>query len=257
MLFAGRCTGPFLYRKDGKPGMEHWQQRQSLLLSKEEMERIHKTKIAVLGLGGVGGAAAEALARCGVGHLVLIDHDTVDETNLNRQLFATRQTIGIPKVKAAKERLLSINPSLQLTLLPEFYLPENREVLFSQEPDWILDAVDTVTAKIDLIQSAREREIPLVTCLGTGNRLDPSLLRTGSLSETAGCGCALARILRRELKKRGITEQPCVYSLEVPCKAVLPDENSGRHSPGSISFVPPAAGYLMASFAIRSLLGRV
>lgn len=233
--------------------MKPWLQRQSLLLTEEEMNKLANARIAVLGLGGVGGAAAEALARCGVGHLLLVDHDTVEETNLNRQLFATRPALGKSKCEAAGERLLSIVPDLSLTLREEFYLPENREFLFAFAPDYILDCIDTVTAKLDLICTAQERGVPLLTCLGTGNRLDPSALRTGDLAETAGCGCPLARILRRELRKRGIERQAVVYSLEQPRRAALTGE-AGRHSPGSISFVPPAAGYLMASFAVRDFL---
>ena len=174
-------------------------------------------------------------------------------SNLNRQLFATRPALGQSKCQAAGERLRSIVPGIDLVLREEFYLPENREFLFSFAPDYILDCIDTVTAKLDLAVTAKERQIPLLMCLGTGNRLDPSQLRTGDCSETAGCGCPLARILRRELRRRGVERQNVVYSLEQPRKAALAGE-AGRHSPGSISFVPPAAGYLMASFAVRDML---
>lgn len=233
--------------------MENWLQRQSLLLTEKEMAALARARVAVLGLGGVGGTAAEALARCGVGHLLLADHDTVEETNLNRQLFATRPALGQSKCQAAGERLRSIVPGIDLVLREEFYLPENREFLFSFAPDYILDCIDTVTAKLDLAVTAKERRVPLLMCLGTGNRLDPSQLRTGDCSETAGCGCPLAHILRRELRRRGVERQNVVYSLEQPRKAALAGE-AGRHSPGSISFVPPAAGYLMASFAVRDML---
>ncbi len=234
---------------------ENWLARERLLIGEEGVSLLSGSTVCVLGLGGVGGAAAEALCRAGIGHLILVDHDTVDMTNLNRQLFATQDTIGQKKIDAAKRRLSAINPRAAFTALDTFYLPENREELFSLHPDFIIDAIDTVTAKLDLAQQCQLREIPLISCLGTGNRLDPAKLTLGTIEETAGCGCPLARVMRRECRKRGIRKLPVAFSTEIPVQGVCSgDSPAGRHSPGSISFVPPVAGYLLASYAVRRLL---
>lgn len=235
----------------------HWLDRTRLLLGDEAMERLASLRVAVLGLGGVGGAAAEAICRAGVGHMLIADHDTVDITNLNRQLLATADQLGKPKVQAGRERLLSIHPQLDLVCEQAFYLPENRDFLFRFQPNIVIDAIDTVTAKLDLSEQCRNRNIFLLSSLGTGNRLDPGALQIGDISETAGCGCPLARVMRRELKKRGISQQTVLFSTEQPQKAVCPQSENGRHSPASCAFVPPAAGYLLASFAIRYALGLV
>lgn len=234
---------------------EHWLSREKLLIGEPGIKRLAGSTVCVLGLGGVGGAAAEALCRAGIGHLILVDHDAVDITNLNRQLFATVETVGMQKIQAAKQRLLSINPQIKLTLLDTFYLPENREDVLCLKPDFFIDAIDTVTAKLDLAQQCQARHVPLIACLGTGNRFDPSLLKTGTIEQTAGCGCPLARVMRRECKKRSIAGLPVVFSTEFPAQGICSgDSPAGRHSPGSISFVPPAAGYLLASYAVRYLL---
>lgn len=235
--------------------MENWQARTGALIGEKGLDVLKNARVAVLGLGGVGSAAAEALCRAGVGHLLLVDHDTVDETNLNRQLLATRDAIGRAKADVQLERLWAINPSGDFIRAKEFFLPENSDFLFDWQPDYVLDAVDTVTAKLFLAEKCVQRRIPLLCCLGTGNRMDPSLLRTGELSQTAGCGCPLARVMRRELKKRGVLQQMVVYSLEPPLSVCCSSAQPGRHPPGSISFVPPAAGYLLASVAVRTLLG--
>ena len=179
----------------------------------------------------------------------------MDLTNLNRQLVATREVVGWRKTDAQEKRLRSICPEGDFTFTPEFYLPENHAFLFDWSPAFVVDAIDTVTAKLHLAQECQTRHVPLVTCLGTGNRLDPSQLRIGDICETAnGCGCGLARVMRRELKKRGVTSQTVLYSLETPRKTVCPDSQNGRHAPASIAFVPPAAGYLIASYVVRRLL---
>lgn len=234
----------------------NWLQRTELLIGSEGLARLQSARVAILGLGGVGSAAAEALCRAGVGHLLLIDHDRVDLTNLNRQLVATREVVGWRKTDAQEKRLRAICPEGDFTFAAAFYLPENHAFLFDWSPDFVVDAIDTVTAKLHLAQECQARKIPLVTCLGTGNRLDPSQLRIGDIRETAnGCGCGLARVMRRELKKRGVTSQTVLYSLETPRKTVCPDSQNGRHAPASIAFVPPAAGYLIASYVVRRLLG--
>lgn len=232
-----------------------WLERTEKLFGEQTIDNLSQKTVAVLGLGGVGGAAAEAVCRMGVGKLVLIDNDTVDITNLNRQLFATADMVGQSKCLAAKKRLLSINPDLNIICYERFFLPENSDFLFDEKLDLILDAIDTVTAKLFLAQTCKEKNIPLISCLGTGNRVDPSLLRWGDISETSGCGCPLARVMRRELKKRGVEKQTVIYSVEVPAKAICAGgEEHGRHSPASCAFVPPAAGYLMASVGIRRLI---
>ena len=234
--------------------MDNWQCRTELLLGHKAMDKLRSSRIAVIGLGGVGGAAAEALCRAGIGSLLLFDHDTISASNLNRQLFATRDTIGLPKTQAARERLMSINPDCELLIEESFYSAENRAPLLAYRPDFVLDAIDTVSAKLDLAVLCREQGISSVICLGTGNRLDPSAFRVGDITDTVGCGCGLARVMRRELKKRGITRQPVVYSTEPPMTAVCPDSENGRHAPASISFCPPAAVCLLAGYAVRCLI---
>jgi tRNA A37 threonylcarbamoyladenosine dehydratase len=218
------------------------------------MEKLKNSTVAIVGLGGVGGSAAEAICRMGVGRLILIDNDDVDDTNRNRQLFATAETVGMDKVDAAAMRLRAINPDAELILKKEFYLPENSDFLFDLQPDLILDAIDTVTSKLHIAKTCKENDIPLVCCLGTGNRVDPSQLRWGDISQTAGCGCPLARVMRRELKKRDVLKQTVIYSVEEPHKAIVGESDHGRHAPASCAFVPPAAGCLLASAGIRLLL---
>ncbi len=233
--------------------MGDWKARTRLALGDGAVELLAGRRVAVLGLGGVGGSAAEALCRAGVGHLLLIDGDRVDETNLNRQLIATRETIGMRKVAAAELRLHAIAPETDITPADEFFLPENSDFLWSWGPDMVIDACDTVTAKLALAVQARERNIPLLCCLGTGNRLHPECLRLGDIGETAGCGCPLARVMRRELRRRGIERLTVLYSVEQPTKAVA-DSDAGRHPPGSVSFVPSAAGYILAGECVRELI---
>lgn len=230
-------------------------ERTELFLGKEPMEKLKNARVAVIGLGGVGGSAAEALLRAGIGHLLFIDGDTVDETNINRQLLATDETVGMDKTEAAKKRFCLINPSADMTFLKEFYLPENSDFLYDWKPDYIIDAIDTVTAKLHIAEECKKRGIDLLMCLGTGNRLDPEKLHIGDVSETSGCGCPLARVIRRELKKRGIVKQAVLFSTEEAKKAAIESEN-GRHAPGSISFVPPAAGYLLAGKCVRDIISK-
>lgn len=251
--------GTIHYRKEGSPlQQETWLSRTALLLGEDSLTALSGARVALLGLGGVGGAAAEALARSGIGSLLLVDHDTVELTNLNRQLLATRDTLGLSKAQAARQRILSINPDADVQIREEFYLPDNCEFLYEYKPDFVLDAIDTVTAKLHLAQRCHQQGIPLLMCLGTGNRLDPSQLRIGDISQTAKQGgCPLARVMRRELPRRGVPRQDVLYSLEPPRKPMAPpDAEHGRHPPGSTAFVPPAAGLLMASYTVRCLLNR-
>ena len=236
--------------------MEDWLMRQRLLIGDEACEKLKDSTVAVIGLGGVGGACVEALCRCGVGTLILVDHDRVDLTNLNRQLIATRGTVGLSKAESCRRRVLDINPSCNVVPLELFYGEDTDERVFSQKPDYIIDCIDTVTAKLHLAVTCKERRIPLLMCLGTGNRLDPSRFRIGDIEETArtGGGCGLARVMRRELKKRGIVHQQVLYSTEPAAKTVVSDGETGRNAPGSISFCPPVAGFLLAGKAVRDLL---
>lgn len=231
-----------------------WEDRTALVIGKDGTARLHDARVAVLGLGGVGGAAAEALVRAGIGHLLLVDGDTFDETNLNRQILSDISCIGDDKITAAEKRFRDINPDADITYLKEFYLPDNCAFLYDWKPDYIIDAIDTVTAKLDIAEKAAKSGTRLISCLGTGNRLDPGKFRIGDISETAGCGCPLARVIRHEAKKRGIGALTVLYSTEDPVKASL-DSGEGKHSPGSISFVPPVAGYMIAGKCIRDLIG--
>lgn len=196
--------------------MDNWLARTRLLLGDEAVNSLRHSRVAVLGLGGVGGAAAEAICRSGVGAMLLADYDKVDITNLNRQLIAVTSTVGHDKTESAARRLRDINPELDLTLREGRLTPENLPEVLDWQPDYILDCIDNVTAKLALTVLCRERGIRLITCLGTGNRLDPSMLRVGNLPDTAGTGCPLSRIMRKELRRRGITDLTVVYSLEVP-----------------------------------------
>ena len=228
-------------------------ERTELFLGKEALEKLKNAKVAVMGLGGVGGAAAEALLRAGVGNLLLVDGDSVDETNINRQLLATYETAGMDKIEAARLRFEKIAPDCKITYKKEFYLPENSDFLYDWNPDYIVDAIDTVTAKLHIAEECKKRGIKLLMCLGTGNRIDPEKLKIGDISETAGCGCGLSKVMRKELKKRGIEKQTVLFSTEEAKKCAI-DSEGGRHAPGSISFVPPVAGYLLAGKCVRDII---
>ncbi len=230
-----------------------WLERTELVLGETRLRRLANARVAVIGLGGVGGAAAEALVRAGVGHMLFIDGDTVDDTNRNRQLLATTETVGMDKISAAEGRYRAINPDGDFTFKKEFYLPENSAWLYDWQPDYIIDAIDTVTAKLDIAKQCKTRKIRLIACLGTGNRLNPERLRLGDITETAGCGCPLAKVMRRELRRRGIEHLPVLFSTEEPAKAIA-ESAAGRHPPGSISFVPPVAGYIIAGKCIRDII---
>ena len=230
--------------------MTDFLKRSALLLGEDNMKTLQNLRVAVIGLGGVGCAAAEAVCRAGVGHLLLVDHDTVDITNLNRQIFYTQKHVGCKKTEIAKSHLLEINPNADIQVADCFYLPDTSDMVFDFAPDYIIDAIDTVTAKLHLAQTCYAKQIRLISCLGTGNRLNPMQLKVGDIVDTASSGCPLARVMRRELKKRGVPNLKVVFSDE-PAAKVLASSENGRHSPGSISFVPPVAGYILASEAIK------
>ncbi len=228
--------------------------RTAWLLGENGMERLAKAHVAVFGLGGVGGAAVEALARAGVGRLTLFDHDRVSESNLNRQIIATRDTVGMAKVQAARLRVETVSRVTQVTEMPVFYTPENAGVYPLEDYDYILDAIDTVSSKLELICRAQAAGVPIVSSMGTGNKLDPSRLEVADIYETSVC--PLARVMRRELRRRGVERLQVVYSREEPRAPQAPSPVSGgKMPPGSVSFVPPVAGMIMAGVAVRHLAG--
>jgi tRNA A37 threonylcarbamoyladenosine dehydratase len=226
------------------------------LLGAAGLEKLAAARVAVFGLGGVGSFAVEALARSGIGHLVLVDHDRVSLTNLNRQLPATLATLGQLKVDVMKRRIEDINPRAVVESYPVFYTPELGGELLTPDYDYIIDAVDTVTAKVDLIRRSRELGIPIVSSMGAGNRLDPEKFQVADISATHTC--PLARVMRRELRRLGITSGvKVVFSTEPPLKVGGKGEDGeGRKQvPGSVSFVPPVAGMILAGVVVRDLLG--
>lgn len=224
--------------------------RTELILGEKAMEKLSRSRVAVFGLGGVGGQAVEALCRGGIGALDLIDHDTVSLSNLNRQIFADHDTVGMYKTDAAKLRLMKINPELKLTLHRVFFLKDTEFSLNGY--DYIVDAVDNVTAKLELAQRARDSGVPIISSMGTGNKLDPTKLCVADIYETSVC--PLARIMRHELKKRGIERLKVVYSREEPIIPASCGENTHKPIPGSVSFVPPAAGLIIAGEVIKDLI---
>jgi len=221
-----------------------------MLLGEASMEKLGRAHVAIVGLGGVGSYAAEAIVRSGVGEVTLLDHDTVDESNINRQLCALYSTVGKNKTDVIAERMMDISPNIKINKLTMFYTADNRETLFSLKPDYIIDAIDSVSSKIDLICSAIERDIPIISALGTGNKLDPSQLVIGDIYDTSVC--PLARVMRRELRKRSIKKHKVIYSTEIPIAPLIEDDMK-KSTPGSIAWVPGSAGLMMAGFVIREL----
>ena len=233
--------------------------RTELLLGREGMERLARARVAVFGLGGVGGYAVEALVRSGVGALELIDNDRVSLTNLNRQILATHETLGRYKADAARARALSINPQADVTARTVFYGPDTAGEFDFTRYDYVVDAIDTVTGKLALIQAAQAAGTPVISCMGAGNKLDPTAFRVADIYETSVC--PLARVMRKELKRRGVKRLKVVYSQEVPrnpegdlYQASLEGEVR-RQVPGSNAFVPAAAGLILAGEVVRDLSG--
>lgn len=227
--------------------------RSEMLIGEDSIDKLSKSHVAVFGLGGVGSYTAEALARAGVGELTVVDNDTVSVTNINRQLYALTSTVGMKKTQVAAERIKQINPECRVHIIDGFYLEENASDFFLGEYDYVADAVDTVQAKLSLAVECRERGIPLIACMGTGNKLDPTEFRVSDISKTSMC--PLCRVMRRELKVRGINSLKVVWSPEKPIKPNdTAEESSRRALPGSISFVPPVAGMIMAGEIIKDLI---
>ena len=233
-----------------------WKERSERLIGKENIERLNKARVVVLGLGGVGGSCVEALVRSGVGNLMIVDGDTIDITNINRQLIATHLNIGRSKVQEMYKRLKLINPELNIIFKESFCLPNNSDFIFEYNPDYIVDAIDTITMKIFLAEKSKENNINLVSCMGMGNRLDPSLIKLGFLRDTIGSGCAVSRVMRSKLRKNNILDLSVVYSSEKPKKIIINNnsKNNFKNYPASFSIVPPVAGYFLAYKVIRDLI---
>ena len=228
--------------------------RTELLLGAEKMRRLKEARVAVFGVGGVGGYVVEALARSGVGTLDLIDNDSVSVTNLNRQIIALRSTIGKYKVDVARERVLDINPEARVNVYKVFYLPETADRFDFTKYDYVADAIDTVTGKLMLAECAYRAGVPLISSMGAGNKLEASAFQVADIYDTSVC--PLAKVMRRELKKRGIEHLKVVYSQEIPLTPGESDEEdtSKRRIPGSVSFVPSVAGLIMAGEIVKDLL---
>lgn len=238
---------------EGETGVDQYE-RTRMLLGSDAMARLRAARVAVFGVGGVGGYVVEALARSGVGALDLIDSDTVCPSNLNRQIIATRETLGRYKVDVAAERVASIDPEIAVRTYRMFYLPETADGFDFACCDYIVDAIDTVAGKLALALNARKAGAPIISALGTGNKLDPTKLMLGDIYDTSVC--PLARVMRRELRRRGVEHLTVLWSNEVPVKPLAPEEETSRRAvPGSTAFVPAAGGLIIASKVVRDLIG--
>ncbi|TWH46050.1 ThiF family adenylyltransferase [Sporomusa sp. KB1] len=249
--------------------MLHEFSRTELLIGTEGLSKLAKSKVAVFGIGGVGTYVVEGLVRSGVGKFVLVDDDCICLTNINRQLHATRKTIGKPKVEVMRERILEINPKAEVTVFQEFYLPDTADKLLADDYTYIVDAIDTVTGKLDLVVRAKAKNIPVISSMGAGNKLDPTQFEVTDIFRTSVC--PLAKVMRQELRKRGITSLKVVYSKEVPLTPVETASSScskgcicpqgttrkctSRHQiPGSIAFVPSVAGLIIAGEVVKDIV---
>ena len=227
--------------------------REAMLLGEASIEKLHNSHVAVFGIGGVGSFCAEALARAGVGTLTLVDDDAVAESNLNRQLIALRSTVGTPKVDVMADRIHDIDPNCRVIPMNFRYESHTREQFFTERFDYIADAIDSVTCKLDLIQTALNRGIPIISSMGTGNKLDPTRFEITDLSKTSGC--PLARVMRKELRDRGIVHHTVLYSNEPPRKPAFSLSEPNRRSvPGSVSWVPSCAGLMIAGYIVQQIL---
>ena len=226
--------------------MKESMERTAYIIGEDGVDRLGGKHVALFGVGGVGGYVAEALGRAGIGTLTLVDKDTVSESNINRQIIATYDTIGRPKTEVMAERLRSVNPEIKVECRDCFFLPDTADAFDFSEYDYVVDAVDTVTAKLELIKRAKEAGVPIISCMGTGNKLDPTKFEIADISKTTVC--PLAKVMRRELNKRGISKVKVLFSKEEPIK------HRAGAVPGSISYVPSAAGLIIAGEVIKDLL---
>ena len=233
--------------------------RTELLIGTDSMKRLQQSRVAVFGVGGVGGYVVEALARSGVGMLDLIDNDTVSVSNINRQIIATEKTIGRSKVDVIKERVMDINSDIIVRTFETFYMPDTAEQFDFTQYDYVVDAIDTVTGKIALVMQAEKAGTPIISSMGAGNKLDPAAFQVSDIYKTSVC--PLAKVMRRELKKRGVKKLKVVYSQEKPLTPIAPDEKNAeepapgrRQVPGSIAFVPSVAGLIIAGEVVKDLI---
>ncbi len=231
--------------------MENQFSRTELLIGKTGIERLQNAKVAIFGIGGVGSYVVEALVRAGIEKFILVDKDKVDLTNLNRQIIATRRTIGMAKVEACKERILEINPEAKVEIYQKFFMPDSKGIL-DNTINYVIDCVDTVTAKIELVIRANKLNIPVISCMGTGNKLDATKFEVTDIYKTSVC--PLAKVMRKELKERGIKNLKVVYSKETPISKSDIEENERKRAPGSISFVPSVAGLIIAGEVIKDII---
>lgn len=226
--------------------------RTELLIGKEAMQRLSLSHVAIFGIGGVGSFAAEAIARSGVGEMSIVDFDSIDISNLNRQIPALMETVGKSKVSVMAKRILQINPQIKLHILDKKYLPENSDEFFKTDFDFVVDAIDIITSKIFLIKTCKEKNIPIISSMGMGNKIDPTRIQITKLAKTHTD--PLAKVMRKELKDRGIADLDVVFSDEAPRKPMQSIASAGkREIPASCAFVPPIAGLMMASFVIRKI----
>lgn len=225
--------------------------RSELILGSEGMKKLAKSRVAVFGIGGVGSFVAEVLVRTGLGEIILIDYDIIDITNINRQIHATRKTVGMPKVEVMKERLLDINPDLNVIIYKEKYNADTKEKLISSKYDYVIDAIDMVSSKIDLILECKKAGIPIISSMGAGNKLNPTMFQVGDIYSTKIC--PLAKVMRSELRKRKVEGLKVVWSEEVPKNINLENSNLRKAIPGSIGFVPSVVGLIIGSEVIKDI----
>lgn len=237
--------------------MDNQFSRTELLIGKEAIEKLNNSKVAVFGIGGVGSCVVEGLARAGVQNFILVDKDIVSVSNINRQIIATHKTIGKPKVEVAKERILEINPNAKIEIIQEFFMPDSKDI-FDSSVDYIVDCIDTITAKIELVVRAKNKNIPIISSMGTGNKLDPTKFEIDDIYKTSVC--PLAKVMRKELKQRDIDSLKVLYSKEEPRKVEAYEHIctdgicTKKPVPASISFVPSVAGLIIAGEIIKDLI---
>lgn len=228
--------------------------RTEFLLGKDNMEKLKKSAVAVFGIGGVGSFASEALVRAGLGKIILVDYDIIDISNLNRQIHATTKTVGLRKVDVMKNRLLEINPQLDIVVYNEKYSEDTKDKLLTTDYDYVVDAIDMVTSKLSLIENCKRLNIPIISSMGAGNKLDPTKFNVGDIYETHTC--PLAKVMRHELRKKGIKSLKVVWSEEKPMKVNMEKEGIRKAVPGSVPFVPSVAGLILASEVVKDLIRR-
>lgn len=228
--------------------------RTELLLGSKAMSKLRESRVCIFGIGGVGSFAAEALVRSGIGSIVLVDYDTIDITNINRQIHANFNTIGRTKVEVMKERILDINPSIDIEIYNVRLEKSNIDELVSERYDYVVDAIDTVSSKLDLIEKCKNLSIPIISCMGAGNKLNPTSFKVGDIYSTSVC--PLAKVMRYELRERGIGDLKVVWSDEKPIKTNIEEKDCRKSSPGSVSFVPSVAGLIIASEVVKDLIDK-